>query len=192
MAIPRLKTRYQTDVAPTLQREFHYRNGMEIPRLTKVVVNTGLGEALTNARALDTAADDLRAITGQKPIVNRAKRSIANFKVRQGNPIGLSCTIRGDRMWEFLDRTINAALPRIRDFRGLSRTAFDGRGNYSLGLREQIIFPEIDYAKVDYFRGSKSTSSPRPRAMKRAAAFCNCSACRSPRRRRGEGAYAAH
>ena len=153
MAIPRLKTRYQTDVAPTLQREFHYRNGMEIPRLTKVVVNTGLGEALTNARALDTAADDLRAITGQKPIVNRAKRSIANFKVRQGNPIGLSCTIRGDRMWEFLDRTINAALPRIRDFRGLSRTAFDGRGNYSLGLREQIIFPEIDYAKVDYFRG---------------------------------------
>lgn len=153
MALPRLKTRYQTDVAPTLQREFHYRNGMEIPHLTKVVVNIGLGEALQNARALDTAADDLRAITGQKPIINRAKRSIANFKVRQGNPIGLSCTLRGDRMWEFLDRTINAALPRIRDFRGLSRTAFDGRGNYSLGLREQIIFPEIDYAKVDHFRG---------------------------------------
>ena len=151
--LPRLLNRYHDEVHPTLLREFDYRNVMEVPRITKVVVNIGLGEALDNARALDAAAEDIAAITGQKPVINRAKNSIANFKVREGNQIGVTCTLRGYRMWEFLDRTINAALPRIRDFRGVARTAFDGRGNYSLGLREQIIFPEVDYAAVDRIRG---------------------------------------
>lgn len=150
---PRLLRRYHDDVHPALLREFHYRNVMEVPRITKVVVNIGLGEALDNARALDAAAEDIATITGQKPVITRAKTSIANFKVREGNQIGVTCTLRGQRMWEFLDRTVNAALPRIRDFRGVARTAFDGRGNYSLGLREQIIFPEIDYAAVDRIRG---------------------------------------
>ncbi len=150
---PRLLRRYHDDVHPALLREFNYRNVMEVPRITKVVVNIGLGEALDNARALDAAAEDIATITGQKPVITRAKTSIANFKVREGNQIGVTCTLRGQRMWEFLDRTVNAALPRIRDFRGVARTAFDGRGNYSLGLREQIIFPEIDYAAVDRIRG---------------------------------------
>ena len=150
--LPRLLNRYHDEVHPTLLREFDYRNVMEVPRITKVVVNIGLGEALDNARALDAAAEDIAAITGQKPVITRAKTSIANFKVREGNQIGVTCTLRGYRMWEFLDRTINAALPRIRDFRGVARTAFDGRGNYSLGLREQIIFPEVDYAAVDRIR----------------------------------------
>ncbi len=153
MPAPRLRQRYQDEVQPALMREFHYRNVMEVPRVTMVVVNVGLGEALENARALDTTADDIAAITGQKPVIMRAKKSVANFKLRAGNPVGVTCTLHGDRMWEFLDRTINAALPRIRDFRGVSRTAFDGRGNFSLGLREQIIFPEIDYAQVDRIRG---------------------------------------
>lgn len=151
--LPRLLNRYHDEVHPTLLREFDYRNVMEVPRITKVVVNIGLGEALDNARALDAVAEDIAAITGQKPVITRAKTSIANFKVREGNQIGVTCTLRGYRMWEFLDRTINAALPRIRDFRGVARTAFDGRGNYSLGLREQIIFPEVDYAAVDRIRG---------------------------------------
>ena len=151
--IPRLLSRYHEEVHPVLLREFNYRNVMEVPRITKVVVNIGLGEALGNARALDAAAEDMATITGQKPVITRAKTSIANFKVREGNQIGVTCTLRGQRMWEFLDRTINAALPRIRDFRGVARTAFDGRGNYSLGLREQIIFPEVDYAAVDQIRG---------------------------------------
>ena len=151
--LPRLLNRYHDEVHPTLLREFDYRNVMEVPRITKVVVNIGLGEALDNARALDAATEDIAAITGQKPVITRAKTSIANFKVREGNQIGVTCTLRGYRMWEFLDRTINAALPRIRDFRGVARTAFDGRGNYSLGLREQIIFPEVDYAAVDRIRG---------------------------------------
>jgi large subunit ribosomal protein L5 len=126
---------------------------MEAPRLDKIVLNIGLGEALQNPKALDSAAADIAAIAGQKPVINRAKRSIANFKVRQGNPIGLMVTVRGDRMWEFYDRLVNAALPRIRDFRGVSGKGFDGRGNYSLGLREQLIFPEIDYDKIDRIRG---------------------------------------
>jgi large subunit ribosomal protein L5 len=134
-------------------KEFSHRNTMEAPRLDKIVLNIGLGEALQNPKALDSAAADIAAIAGQKPVINRAKRSIANFKVRQGNPIGLMVTVRGDRMWEFYDRLVNAALPRIRDFRGVSGKGFDGRGNYSLGLREQLIFPEIDYDKIDRIRG---------------------------------------
>ena len=150
---PRLKQRYQNEIVPTLMQEFSYGNVMRAPRLEKVVLNIGLGEATQNAKALDAASDDLATITGQRPVITRAKRSIANFKIRDGNPIGLMVTVRGDRMWEFLDRLLNAVLPRIRDFRGVSRKAFDGRGNFSLGVREQLIFPEIDYDKVDRVRG---------------------------------------
>jgi large subunit ribosomal protein L5 len=144
-------------VVPALMKEFGYRNVMEVPRLEKVVVNIGLGEALQNPKALDSAAGDIAAVTGQKPVITRAKRSIANFKVRQGNPIGLMVTVRGDRMWELVDRMVNAALPRIRDFHGISNKAFDGRGNYSLGIREQLIFPEIEYDKIDRIRGLQIT-----------------------------------
>ena len=150
---PRLKEFYRQEVLPALMEEFSHRNTMEAPRLDKIVLNIGLGEALQNPKALDSAAADIAAIAGQKPVINRAKRSIANFKVREGNPIGLMVTVRGDRMWEFYDRLVNAALPRIRDFRGVSGKGFDGRGNYSLGLREQLIFPEIDYDKIDRIRG---------------------------------------
>lgn len=150
---PRLKEFYRQEVLPALMKEFSHRNTMEAPRLDKIVLNIGLGEALQNPKALDSAAADIAAIAGQKPVINRAKRSIANFKVRQGNPIGIMVTVRGDRMWEFYDRLVNAALPRIRDFRGVSNKGFDGRGNYSLGLREQLIFPEIDYDKIDRIRG---------------------------------------
>jgi large subunit ribosomal protein L5 len=150
---PRLKEFYRQEVLPALMKEFGHRNSMEAPRLDKIVLNVGLGEALQNPKALDSAAADIAAITGQKPVINRAKRSIANFKVREGNPIGIMVTIRGDRMWELYDRLVNAALPRIRDFHGVSSKAFDGRGNYSLGLREQLIFPEIDYDKIDRIRG---------------------------------------
>jgi large subunit ribosomal protein L5 len=154
---PRLKEKYQADVLPALREQFRYGNVMEVPRLTKLVVNIGLGEALQDANVLDKAADDVAAITGQKPVINRAKRSIANFRLREGNPIGVSATLRGARMYEFLDRLITAALPRIRDFQGLNPNAFDGRGNYSLGIREQLIFPEIDYDKVDKVRGMQVT-----------------------------------
>jgi large subunit ribosomal protein L5 len=149
----RLKARYQTEVAPALIKQFAYGNPMEVPRVSKIVVNIGLGEALTNAKAIDAAAGDLSAITGQKPIVTRAKRSIAQFHVRAGNPIGAKVTLRGERMWDFLDRLTSIALPRIRDFRGIPSKSFDGRGNYSLGFREQLAFPEIDYDKVDRLRG---------------------------------------
>jgi large subunit ribosomal protein L5 len=155
--IPRLKETYRQEVVPALIKEFGYRNVMEVPRLEKVVVNIGLGEALQNPKALDSAASDIAAITGQKPVITRAKRSIANFKVRQGNPIGLMVTVRGDHMWELMDRMVNAALPRIRDFHGVSNKGFDGRGNYSLGIREQLIFPEIDYDKIDRIRGLQIT-----------------------------------
>jgi large subunit ribosomal protein L5 len=148
-----MKQRYRDEIQPALMREFGYKNMMQAPRLEKIVLNIGLGEATTNARALDSASEDLATITGQKAVVTRAKRSIANFKIREGNPIGLAVTVRGDRMWEFLDRLVNATLPRIRDFRGISRNAFDGRGNFSLGVREQLIFPEIEYDKVDRVRG---------------------------------------
>lgn len=154
---PRLKQKYQQEVAPALQQQFGYRNIMQIPRITKIAVNVGLGEALQDANALDRATEQVAAITGQKPIITRAKRSIANFRLRAGNPIGVAATLRGDRMWEFLDRLVAAALPRIRDFQGLSPNAFDGRGNYSLGLREQLIFPEIDYDRVDKVRGLQVT-----------------------------------
>jgi large subunit ribosomal protein L5 len=140
-----------------MREQYRYANVMQVPRVTKVVVNIGMGEALTDANALDRAAEEVAAITGQKPIINRAKRSIANFRLREGNPIGVSATLRGTRMYEFLDRLIMAALPRIRDFQGLNPNAFDGRGNYSLGIREQLIFPEIDYDKVDKVRGLQVT-----------------------------------
>jgi large subunit ribosomal protein L5 len=148
-----LHLRYRDEVAPALQKEFNYSNPMQVPRLAKIVVNIGLGEALTNAKALDAAVGDLAAITGQKPIVTRARRSIAQFRVRTGNPIGAKVTLRGQRMWDFLERLTRLALPRIRDFRGVPGKSFDGRGNYSLGLREQLAFPEIDYDKIDRLRG---------------------------------------
>ena len=149
----RLKDRYTKDVAPALKKEFGYKNVMAIPKIEKVVVNMGLGEATQNAKIVDTGADEVMRITGQKPVVRRAKKSIAQFKVRQGMPIGTMVTLRGDRMWEFLDRLIAIALPRVRDFRGVSPRGFDGRGNYTLGLKDQLLFPEIDYMKVDKARG---------------------------------------
>ncbi|HEY8490387.1 MAG TPA: 50S ribosomal protein L5 [Dehalococcoidia bacterium] len=153
----RLRERYQNEAVPALMQEFGYGNVMQVPRLEKVVINVGLGEALQNAKALDSASADIAAITGQRPVITRAKRAISNFKVRAGNPIGVMVTVRGERMYEFLDRLINIALPRIRDFNGAPRDAFDGRGNYSLGIREQIIFPEIDYDKIDRIRGLQVT-----------------------------------
>jgi large subunit ribosomal protein L5 len=148
-----LRQRYHDEIAPALQREFGYANPMEIPRLEKVVVNIGLGEAIQNAKALDAAVGDLTQITGQKPIVTRAKRSIAQFRLRTGMPIGAKVTLRGQRMYDFLERTMRLALPRIRDFRGIATRSFDGRGNFSLGLREQLVYPEIDYDKIDRLRG---------------------------------------
>ena len=148
-----LRQRYHDEVAPALQREFSYANPMQIPRLEKVVVNIGLGEAIQNAKALDAAVGDLTTITGQKPIVTRAKRSIAQFRLRTGMPIGAKVTLRGQRMYDFLERTMSLALPRIRDFRGIPTRSFDGRGNFSLGLREQLVYPEIDYDKIDRLRG---------------------------------------
>jgi large subunit ribosomal protein L5 len=148
-----LYRRYREDIAPALMKEFNYGNSMRVPRLEKVVVNIGLGEALQNAKALDAAVGDLTAITGQKPIVTRAKRSIAQFRLRSGNAIGAKVTLRGERMWDFLERLTALALPRLRDFRGVPTRSFDGRGNFSLGLREQLAFPEIDYDKIDRLRG---------------------------------------
>jgi large subunit ribosomal protein L5 len=149
----RLKEKYQKEVVPALTKEFGYKNVMAVPRIRKVVVNMGLGEATANAKLIDTGADELARITGQKPVTRRSKKSIAAFKVRKGMPIGTMVTLRGERMWEFLDRLMNIALPRVRDFKGVSPRGFDGRGNYTLGLRDQIIFPEIDYMKVDKARG---------------------------------------
>jgi large subunit ribosomal protein L5 len=149
----RLKERYSTEVAPAISKEFGITNPMAIPRLRKIIINMGMGEAIGNAKVLDTASDELRAITGQKPVITKAKKSIASFKLRQGMPIGVMVTLRGDRMYEFFDRLVSVALPRVRDFRGLSPKAFDGRGNYTIGVREQLIFPEIDFNKVDKARG---------------------------------------
>ena len=149
----RLKDKYQKEVVPALKKEFGYSNIMAVPKVEKVVVNMGLGEATSNAKLVDTGADELARITGQKPVVRRAKKSIAAFKVRKGMPIGTMVTLRGERMWEFLDRLMNIALPRVRDFKGVSPKGFDGRGNYTLGLRDQLLFPEIDYMKVDKARG---------------------------------------
>jgi large subunit ribosomal protein L5 len=151
--MPRLKDLYREQIVPALQKELGYTNVMQVPRLEKVVVNVGVGEALQNAKALDATMQDLVVITGQKPIITRARRSIAGFKLREGNQVGVKVTLRGDRMWDFLDRLLNIALPRQRDFRGVSPDAFDGRGNYSLGLREQLAFPEINYDKIDKIRG---------------------------------------
>jgi large subunit ribosomal protein L5 len=148
-----LKQKYAQEVAPALQKQFNYENVMMIPKLEKIVINVGLGEAVQNPKALDAAVADITAITGQKPVVTRAKKSIASFKVRQGMPIGCKVTLRGERMWDFLEKLIYIALPRVRDFRGISAKSFDGRGNYALGLKEQLIFPEIDYDKVDKLRG---------------------------------------
>jgi large subunit ribosomal protein L5 len=149
----RLKERYEKEVAPALKKEFGYGNVMAIPRIEKIVVNMGLGEATQNAKIVDTGADEVARITGQKPVTTRAKKSIAQFKVRKGMPIGAMVTLRGERMWDFLDRLISVALPRVRDFRGVSARGFDGRGNYTLGLKDQLLFPEIDYMKVDKARG---------------------------------------
>ena len=149
----RLQERYTAEIAPALQKQFEYSNPMQIPRLSKIVVNIGLGEALTNAKAIDAATGDLALITGQKPIVTKAKKSIAQFRLRTGNSVGAKVTLRGERMWDFYDRLTTLALPRIRDFRGVPGKSFDGRGNFTLGLREQLAFPEIDYDKVDRLRG---------------------------------------
>ena len=148
-----LKERYESEVAPALKKALNLDNVMEIPRIKKIVVNVGVGEALDNAKALDAAVSDMTQITGQKPVITKARMSIANFKLREGRAIGVKVTLRGERMWSFLDRLMNIALPRVRDFRGISADAFDGRGNYTLGLREQLVFPEIEYDKIDKIRG---------------------------------------
>lgn len=152
-----LKERYTNEVAPALFKELALENVMRVPRITKVVVNIGVGEALDNAKALEAAVADVVKITGQKPVITKARKSIANFKLREGRQIGVKVTLRGERMWSFLDRLMNVALPRVRDFRGISPDAFDGRGNYTLGLREQLVFPEIEYDKIDKLRGLEIT-----------------------------------
>jgi len=149
----RLKEKYQQEVVPALQKEFNYKNPMQVPTVHKVVVNIGMGEAIQNAKAMDAAISDLSVITGQRPVITRAKRSVATFKLREGMQIGCMVTLRGERMYYFLDKLMNVALPRLRDFQGVSSEAFDGRGNYTLGLREQLVFPEIDYDKIDKVRG---------------------------------------
>jgi large subunit ribosomal protein L5 len=152
-----MKERYQKEVAPVLMKEFGLKNVMQVPRLSKILVNVGVGEALDNAKALESAVADVTAICGQRPVVTKARKSIANFKLREGRSIGVKVTLRGERMWSFLDRLINVALPRTRDFRGVSPDSFDGRGNYTLGVREQLIFPEIEYDKIDKIRGFEVT-----------------------------------
>jgi len=154
---PRLKVRYGKEIIPALMKHFSYKNVMAVPKLEKIVINMGLGEAIANAKILDVAVDELGRIAGQRPVITRAKKSIANFKLRQNMPIGAAVTLRGDRMFEFLDRLTSVVLPRVRDFRGVSMKSFDGRGNYTLGLRDQLIFPEISYEKVDKIRGMNVT-----------------------------------
>ena len=168
---PRLLDAYRSEVVPAMIQKFGYQNVMQVPRLVKVVLNIGLGEALTNPKATESATKDLTTISGQKPILTRAKKSIAGFKLRKGNPIGLAVTLRGDRMYHFMDRLLNAALPRIRDFRGVSSTSFDGRGNYSLGIREQIIFPEIDFGQIERIRGFQVTITTTAKTDGEAARF---------------------
>ena len=153
MANPNLKVKYANEVAPALMQKFGYKSTMQIPRIEKIVVNCGCGEARDNAKVLEAVVNDLGIITGQKPIITKAKKSVANFKLREGMPIGAKVTLRSDKMWEFLDRLFNVALPRVRDFRGINPNAFDGRGNYALGIKEQLIFPEIEYDKIDKIRG---------------------------------------
>src|SRR6266498_3606940 len=174
---PRLKQRYETEVRPQLQRELGLRNTMEVPRLEKIVLNTGVGQATQQQSLLDGAVADLTVITGQKPLVTRARKSIAGFKLREGNAIGAKVTLRGDRMWECYDRLVSVAIPRIRDFRGMNPTSFDGRGNYTFGVTEQLIFPEIDYDKIDTVRGmditilTTGTTDDQGRALLRALGF---------------------
>jgi large subunit ribosomal protein L5 len=151
--MPRMKDKYQEEIVPAMLKDFSYDNVMQVPRLSKIVVNVGLGEALQNAKALEKTTGDIATITGQRPVITRAKRSIATFRLREGNPIGVKVTLRGDRMWDFLDRLVNISLARQRDFRGISPDSFDGRGNYTLGLREQLVWPEINYDKIDKVRG---------------------------------------
>ena len=153
MANPNLKAKYNAEIAPALMQKFGYKSTMEIPHIHKIVVNVGCGEARDNAKVLESVVNDLATITGQKPVITRAKKSVANFKLREGMPIGAKVTLRQDKMWEFMDRLFNVALPRVRDFRGINPNAFDGRGNYALGLKEQLIFPEIEYDKIDKIRG---------------------------------------
>ena len=157
LGVPRLREKYQREVVPALMKDFEYGNIMQVPRLEKIVINAGLGEATQNAKALESAERDMAAISGQHPVITKAKKSIAAFKLRAGMPIGMMTTLRGRRMYEFLDRLMNAVLPRIRDFRGVSRGSFDGRGNYSLGFKDQLVFPEIEYDKVDKPRGFEVT-----------------------------------
>ena len=157
MATPRLKEKYRSEIVDALKQEFSYTNVMRVPRLEKIVVNIGMGEAVGNVKLIDFAVRDLTEITGQKPVVTRAKRSVAAFKLRQGMPIGAMVTLRGQRMYDFLDKLVNVALPRLRDFQGVSTDAFDGRGNYTLGIKEQLVFPEIDYDKIDKVRGMEIT-----------------------------------
>jgi large subunit ribosomal protein L5 len=174
---PRMKVRYREELLPKLQQELGLTNPMEVPRFERVVVNMGVGDALKDARLLDAAVDDLTIITGQKPVITKARKSIAGFKLREGMPVGVKVTLRGDRMWEFLDRLVSLALPRIRDFRGLDAKAFDGRGNYTFGVTEQLIFPEIDYDKIDTVRGMDITiatsarTDEQGRALLRALGF---------------------
>ena len=151
--VPNLKAKYQAEVAPALMQKFGYKSVMQIPKIDKIVVNCGYGETRDNSKVLEAVVGDLTKITGQKAIITKAKKSVANFKLREGMPIGAKVTLRGDRMWEFLDRLFNVALPRVRDFRGINPNAFDGRGNYGLGIKEQLIFPEIEYDKIDKIRG---------------------------------------
>ena len=153
----RMQEIYNNEVVPALRKAFDFKNVMQVPRIEKVVINIGMGEALDNPKSLEAAVSDLTIITGQKPIMNKARKSIANFKLREGRLIGTKVTLRGDRMWAFLDRLLNTALPRVRDFRGVSANAFDGRGNYTLGLHDQLIFPEIEYDKIDKLRGMEVT-----------------------------------
>jgi large subunit ribosomal protein L5 len=154
---PRLKERYDKEIVPNLVKEFAYKNPMQIPRVVKIVVNMGLGEAIQNPKLIESSTRELTVITGQKPVVNRARKSISTFKLRAGMPIGVSVTLRRERMWEFLDRLVNLALPRVRDFRGVPRKGFDGQGNYTLGLKEQIVFPEVDYDKIEKIKGLNIT-----------------------------------
>jgi len=155
--MPRLKQKYQDEVAPALMTKFGYKSAMQVPRLEKIVINVGCGDARDNVKALDSVVKDVSEITGQKAVVTKAKKSVANFKLREGMPVGVKVTLRADKMWEFLDRLYNVALPRVRDFRGISPNGFDGRGNYGLGLKEQLIFPEIDYDKIEKIRGMNIT-----------------------------------
>ncbi len=169
--VPRLKARYQQEIVPKLMKQFGYKNPMQVPRLEKVVINLGVGEGKDDARAIDSTVKELSLITGQKPVVRRAKRAIAGFRLRKGQPIAVTVTLRRDRMWDFLDRLVNAALPRIRDFKGLSASAFDGRGNYNLGITEQLIFPELTYDEVYKVRGMNITIVTTAKTDEEAAAL---------------------